>query len=56
MGIMRMPSIDSDLLYRGCLQGRFDCIVDSSYYFKTGKDLIHSVNNILIYLDKSRIF
>jgi len=56
MGIMRMPSIDSDLLYRGCLQGRFDCIVDSSYYFKTGKDLNHSVNHILSYLDKSRIF
>jgi hypothetical protein len=27
MGKMRLPFIDSDLLYRGALQGRFDCIM-----------------------------
>jgi len=26
MGKMRLPFIDSDLLYRGALSGRFDCI------------------------------
>ena len=25
MGKMRLPFIDSDLLYRGVIEGRFDC-------------------------------
>jgi hypothetical protein len=26
MGKMRLPFIDSDLLFRGALEGRFDCL------------------------------
>jgi len=29
---MRLPFIDSDLLYRGTLQGRFDCIYNLNHF------------------------
>ena len=31
MGKIRLPFIDSDLLYRGALNGRFDCILNYIY-------------------------
>jgi hypothetical protein len=30
MGKIRLPFIDSDLLYRGTLKGRFDCPIKTS--------------------------
>ena len=54
MGKMRLPFIDSDLLYRGALSGRFDCILQSGWlihleqhwlYLITWVDIVTSPTN-----------
>ena len=34
MGKMRLQFLDSGLLYRGALSGRFDCIIDSDLLYR----------------------